>query len=257
VTVRFGAHIALIVLPTVLHAATQTPTSAPRPWTIDLVMGGGWGGPPHAMKDHLLKVGGFDSRVCTVSCINHPRVHRPEQMQLTVGVAGPIGRRLGARVFLGGGPLGWTAGDGDSGSVAWHWSIFSVGAMLTAETFRSGLPDHVVTFDLKPGTEKMSFSGWIGAGPVVAWLGSGRGAPDAYPGDSNSYVMRLGVQAEAGIRMRAMREMSLGLSASYRLVPKRREGPYTLDTGSGVLAAFDSNYSLFMLSGVLGFHFRL
>ncbi len=241
--------IAFLLPAAAVPAAAQTPPKSARPWSIDVLMHYATTGPAEGMTAHLQRVGGYDGQdVCFVSCRDYPS-SAGDQAQLTIAVARSVGKRVQVRAFAGGGKLGWTSGDGDSGSVAWHWSIFTAGALLALEA--PLLPRRPVSPD------SLRTTVWLGAGPIIALLWSGRGVDDAYPSDSNSSVTRFGAEAQGGIRFRAMPAMSIGVFASYRLIPSRPEGPYSLDTGTSTLPAFESNYSTFTFGVSLGFHFRL
>lgn len=181
-------------------------------------------------------MGGFDQQNgCFLGYGDFPSANAPGP-QWSIGVRRRVAGRIGARAIAGGGTLGWSFGLGDSGSVTRNWSSTSVGALLTIE-----LPPVF----------------WLGAGPVVAWLRSGRGAPGGYASDSGWHAIRGGIRFEAGVRSSARKPAFFSLSASYRLVPRRSEGPYALDHGYRELPPFEANYSLLTIGAGVGARFRL
>ncbi|HET9387655.1 MAG TPA: hypothetical protein VFO67_21145 [Gemmatimonadales bacterium] len=224
---------------------TQTPPARPL-WTISGYLGGGEGGPGASMASHLERVGGFESKsVCFyVGCPDFPRFHRPAR-QWSVALGHTLGRRLGVRAMVGAGSFGWATGEGTSGSITRHWSATTVSAHLT--------------YELPPAQwlKEAAFGASFGGGPILAWVRSGRGVPDAYPTDSSSEVTRLGVELRAAGTMwpGKHRWFFLGLEAGYRFLPGRTEGPYALDTGSGALPSFDVAYHHFTFGMVTGVRF--
>ena len=200
------------------------------------------------MVAHLRRVGGFSAHgVCFyASCLDFPRFHRPAP-QWSVGVGHTLGPRLGVRVIAGVGSLGSASGEGTSGTISWHWSATTVAAHLT--------------YDLPPAQwlKDAAFGASFGAGPIMAWVRSGRGVADAYPADSNSVVTRLGLELRAAGTMWSgtNRHFFLGLEFGYRFLPGRTEGPYPLDTGSGALPQFDVGYNHLTAGAVTGVRFSL
>lgn len=240
-----GLGTAFMLLSAARPLGAQTPA---RPsWIITAYVGGGEGGPSQSMVTHLQRVGGFSAKnVCFfASCIDFPRFHRPAP-QWSVALGHTLGRRLGVRTMVSGGSLGWASGEGDSGSITWHWSATTVGAQLT--------------FDLPPAQwlKDAAFGASFGAGPVMAWVRSGRGVPRAYPADSNSQVTRLGLELRAAGTLwhGAQRHFSWGFEFVYRFLPGRAEGPYVLDSGSGALPRYDVKYNHFTVGTMAGVRFR-
>ena len=222
----------------------QTPS---RPsWIITAHVGGGEGGPSQSLVAHLERMGGFSAKsVCLyVSCIDFPRVI-PASPQWSVALGHSLGRRLGVRTIVGGGSLGGASGEGGSGSISWHWSATTVGAQLT--------------YDLPPAQwlKNDAFGATFGAGPVMAWVRSGRGVPGAYPADSNSEVTRLGLELRAAGTWwhGKQRHFFMGLEVGYRFLPGRKEGPHVLDAGSGELPSYHVAYHHFTAGLVAGVQF--
>lgn len=198
------------------------------------------------MVSHLERVGGFSGKhVCFfASCLDFPRFQNPAP-QGYVAVGHTLGRRLGVRVMVGGGELGSASGDGPSGTINWHWSETTAALQLT--------------YDLPPvqWLDDTGFGATFGAGPLFAWVRSGRGVLDAYPKDSTSVVTQVGLELRAAVTAWPYkgRHYFFGLELGYRFLPGRTEGPYPLDTGSGALPAFHASYNRLSAGGVVGLRF--
>ncbi|HKA60361.1 MAG TPA: hypothetical protein VKD28_17220, partial [Gemmatimonadales bacterium] len=176
-----------------------------------------------------------------VSCLDFPRVGAASP-QWSVALGHTLGRRLGVRAIVGGGSLGWASGEGGGGSITWHWSATTVSGQ--------------VTYDLPPAQwfKNDAFGATFGAGPVMAWVRSGRGVPGAYPADSNSEVTRLGLELRAAGTWwhGKQRHFFMGFEVGYRFLPGRTEGPHVLDSGSGELPSFNAAYHHLTVGVVAG-----
>jgi hypothetical protein len=93
----------------------------------------------------------------------------------------------------------------------------------------------------------------IGAGPLLGLLNSARIDNEART------VVRPGVAVEGAIRTSAIKKVFLEVSAAYRFLAKRAEGPWPGRQGAAVVAAgpepFDANFSHLFVSIGMGVRF--
>jgi hypothetical protein len=228
----------MMLLAWTLPLAGQVP--ADRPWFIAAFLGPGVGGPGDDMAAHLGQIGGFDASGCDfLGCFDYPSVDKPG-LQWSVSAGRSISGSFGAKASVGGGDLGWVLAGGDSGTVSRHWSSTTLGVLLTV----SVMPEI-----------------WFGAGPAVAWLRSGEGAPDEEEALGSTALATVtetsfGVQLEAGIQSSASKPLFLAATVSYTWLPPHEEGPYPKTTGSGDVPPFDASFGRLVVGLGLGVRFR-
>lgn len=208
--------------------------SAPPPrWAFTISPGLPLGGPTGEMKAKLL-ADGWTDRYCDFNrtyCHDNPLIGSPN-FAFTGAVSRIVNRRVEARAFFSYTNLGRAEGRRQGVDMRTDWSTFMVGT--------------VVAFTPLPQVR-------LGAGPLLGLLNGQR------IDDQPRTVIRLGVVAEGGIRPWSSKSTFLELSVSYRLLPKRAEGPWPGRIAATVVPAgppgtMQANYSHFSVA--LGFGLR-
>ena len=222
----------------------QDPALAPQPregasadagpgrWAFTIAPGLPVGGPSGQMKDKLL-ADGWTEPYCDFNrseCHDNPLVRAP-RFSLTGSVTRIVSRHIEARGFFSFAGLGRAEGRRHGIDMETDWSTFMLGAVVAYTPFPSVR---------------------LGAGPVLALLNSQRFD------DQPRTVGRPGLIFEGGVRSSSSKPTFLELSISYRLLPRRTEGPWPGRLAATVIPAgpgtMEANFSHFSLS--LGFGIR-
>ena len=212
------------------NAASRS--ALPPRWAFTVSPGFPLGGPTGEMKAKLLADGWTDP-YCDYNrtyCHENPLIGSPS-FAFTGAVTRIVNRRIEARGVFSYANLGRAEGRRGGVDMRTEWSTFMIGT--------------VIAFTPLPQVR-------VGAGPLMGLLNSQR--IDSLP----RTVIRLGIVVEGGIRPWTSRFTFLELSASYRLLPKRSEGPWPGRIAATVVPAgpgtMQANFS--HLSIALGFGIR-
>jgi hypothetical protein len=234
-TSRPGRSIALgLVLGCAVPALAQSPpaTGSDR-WSLTVSPGYLLGGPSSRMKE-LLLADGWTDQFCDfkkTTCHENPLVRSP-----VLAFAGVMTHRfsrfLEGKLLFSFAPLGSAEGRKGEVDVRADWSTFMVGGMVAAT------PHPLVR---------------LGAGPLIGLLNSQR--VDNQP----RTAIQPGAVFEVGLRSSARKPVFLDLSASYRLLATRSEGPWPGRRFAAIVPAgpgrLDANFSHLSLALGLGWRF--
>jgi hypothetical protein len=180
--------------------AGQQAAPADPLWSLSASVGTAFGGPSRVMGLHLTEEGWTDTG-CTpkgTDCHANPEVARP-RLQFAGALGRRVGRRFEARGILAGANLGSAGGKRADTEVLASWGVLSLAA--------------VVLFKPLPSLR-------LGGGPLLALL---RGDT---PGGVATTVWRGGFVLESGMRTSVGAPFFLDLSAAYRHMAQRTEGPW-------------------------------
>ena len=223
----------------VTSPAPSTPSNTPAPpsrpadqrWAFTIAPGLPIGGPSGLMKDKLL-ADGWTERYCDFNrstCHENPLVDSP-RLALTWAVTRRMNRRIEAKAFFSYAGFGRAEGRRQGVDMRTDWSTFILGGM--------------VLFAPTPLIR-------VGAGPVWAMLNSQR------IDDQPRTVGRPGLVVETGVRSSATKSTFLDFSISYRMLPRRSEGPWpgrlkaeVVPAGPGTMLANFSHLSLSLGFGI-------
>ncbi len=169
-------------------------------WNLIVSVSRPIGGPAGQMKARLLEEG-WTEHYCDVwksNCHDNPLIGAPE-LGLTATLARRLVSRLDASLMFTYANLGSAEGRLSGTDMRADWSTLLAGTSLS--------------FSPLPLVH-------LGAGPLLAMLNS------ETIGDVPRTLVRFGAQFEAGIRTSARKPTFVDLTFSYRLLPKRTEGPW-------------------------------
>jgi len=208
-------------------------SSGPPRWAFTIAAGLPLGGPSGQMKARLL-ADGWTEQYCDFNrteCHENPLIGSPV-FALTGGVTRLVNRRIEARGFFSYVGLGRAEGRRGGIDVRTDWSTFILGS--------------VVAYTPHPYLR-------LGAGPVLALLNSQR------IDDQPRTVGRLGMVFEGGVRSSSQKATFFELTVSYRLLPRRSEGPWPGRLASTVIPAgpgtMQANFSHLSISLGVGLRF--
>jgi hypothetical protein len=172
----------------------------PDKWILVIALGRSLGGPAGQMETKLLQEG-WTEHYCDTwksNCHDNPLIGSPG-----FGFNGSLVRRikgpLDAALLVSYADLGTAEGRQSGIDVKADWS-----SMMTGLTLTYGFLNRF----------------HVSAGPLLAMLNS------STTGDTPRTVMRIGAVLEAGVRSSSTRATFFDLSASYRFLGKRNEGPW-------------------------------
>lgn len=169
-------------------------------WTFSLAAGRPLGGPPQQMEARLLEEG-WTEHYCDVwksNCHDNPLIGAPP-LSFTTTIKRRLTDALLAGAMVSYSNLGSAEGRNSGTDVKADWSALMLGTSLS---FR---PTRILR---------------VTAGPLLSFLQS------QTTGDTPRTVLRPGALFEAAVRNSATRAMFFEVSASYRLLGKRLEGPW-------------------------------
>ena len=213
--------------------AEPQPVGGDNRWILTVSPGLPLGGPSRQMEA-LLIAEGWNERYCDfkkTTCHENPLVRHPV-FTFTGMMSRQFSRFIEAKGVFSFASLGSAEGRRGGVDVRADWSTAILGgtiALTPIPYFR------------------------VGAGPILGFLNSQR--VDNEP----RTVIRPGAIFEAGIRSSSRKALFVDLSATYRMLPRRSEGPWPGRRDAAVVPAgpgkLDANFSHFSLGLGLGWRF--
>jgi hypothetical protein len=202
-------------------------------WILTVSPGYPVGGPSGQMRARLIEEGWTD-HYCDfkkTTCHDNPLIKSPV-FAFTGTMTRQLSGMIEAKAMFSFAPLGSAEGRKGEVDVRADWSAFMFGGVVA-------LTPHPMVR--------------LGAGPLIGLLNSQR------MDDQARTAIRPGAMFEVGLRSSSARPLFLDLSASYRLLPTRSEGPWPGRRAAAVVPAgpgkLDANFSHLSLALGLGWRF--